>query len=69
MKKRLQIVRLGAALFFAAAVMLTSCRQSVAADTTPPKEVTELKVESATNGTVSLSWKNPGDADLYQVRT
>ena len=37
-----------------------------AADTTAPAEVTELKA-TAGNGKVSLSWKNPGDADLYQV--
>ena len=37
-----------------------------AADTTAPAEVTELKAVAG-NGKVSLSWKNPGDADLYQV--
>ena len=36
------------------------------ADTTAPAEVTELTA-IAGNGKVSLSWKNPGDADLYQV--
>ena len=35
-------------------------------DTTAPAEVTELTA-IAGNGKVSLSWKNPGDADLYQV--
>ena len=35
-------------------------------DKTPPAEVTELKAVAG-NGKVSLSWKNPGDADLYQV--
>ena len=36
------------------------------ADTTAPAEVTELKAVTG-DGKVSLSWKNPGDADLYQV--
>ena len=35
-------------------------------DKTPPAEVTELKAVAG-NGKVSLSWKNPGDTDLYQV--
>ena len=39
---------------------------SSTADTTAPAEVTELTA-IAGNGKVSLSWKNPGDADLYQV--
>ena len=37
-----------------------------AKDTTPPAEVTALEA-TAGNGTISLSWKNPGDEDLYQV--
>ena len=37
-----------------------------AADTIAPAEVTELKAVAG-NGKISLSWKNPGDADLYQV--
>ena len=39
---------------------------SSTADTTAPAEVTELTA-IAGNGKVSLSWKNPGDEDLYQV--
>ena len=39
---------------------------SSTADTTAPAEVTELTA-IAGNGKVSLRWKNPGDADLYQV--
>ncbi|WP_253728416.1 fibronectin type III domain-containing protein [Treponema sp. OMZ 857] len=35
-------------------------------DKAPPAEVTALAAV-ASNGKVSLSWKNPGDADLYQV--
>ena len=46
------------------------CKQTVTVsekkDKTPPAEVTELKAVAG-NGKVSLSWKNPGDADLYQV--
>ena len=57
------------AMFTVFAVAI-GCKQTVTVsekkDTTPPAEVTELKA-TAGNGKVSLSWKNPGDADLYQV--
>jgi outer membrane protein assembly factor BamB len=33
-------------------------------DTTPPDPVTELSVTDTTSSSVSLSWTNPGDADL-----
>ena len=46
------------------------CKQTVTVsekkDKTPPAEVTELKAVAG-NGKVSLSWKNPADADLHQV--
>lgn len=52
----------------AAVVIASGCKSNItpAQDTTAPAEVTELK-GVAGNGKVSLSWKNPGDADLYQV--
>ena len=52
----------------AAVVIASGCKSNItpAQDTTAPAEVTELK-GIAGNGKVSLSWKNPGDADLYQV--
>ncbi len=37
-----------------------------APDKTPPAEVTQLQA-AAGDGKISLSWKNPADADLYQV--
>jgi len=36
-------------------------------DKTPPAEVTEFKAIATGNGKISLSWKTPGDEDLYQV--
>ena len=52
----------------AAVVIASGCKSNItpAQDTTAPAEVTELK-GVAGNGKVSLSWKNPSDADLYQV--
>lgn len=52
----------------AAVVIASSCNPNMrpTQDTTTPAEVTELKAATG-NGKVSLSWKNPGDADLYQV--
>ncbi len=35
-------------------------------DKTPPAEVTQLRT-AAGDGKISLSWKNPADADLHQV--
>ena len=61
-----------ALLAVAAGFILTvGCNQNVtppqpAKDTTPPAEVTALEA-TAGNGKISLSWKNPGDEDLYQV--
>ena len=54
-----------------AALVLFGCKQTMnnpqsSQDVTPPAEVTELKAVAG-NGKVSLSWKNPGDADLSQV--
>ena len=55
-------------MVLAAVVIASSCNPNMrpAQDTTAPAEVTELKA-AAGNGKVSLSWKNPGDTDLYQV--
>ena len=48
-------------------MLVLGCHTNVSAkDTTAPVEVTELKAVAG-NGKVSLSWKNPSDADLYQV--
>ena len=48
--------------------MLFGCRQPTQPeDTTPPAEVTELKAVAGV-GKVSLSWTNPNDEDLYQVK-
>ena len=61
-----------ALLAVAAGFILTvGCNQNVttpqpAKDTTPPAEVTNFQAVSG-NGKISLSWKNPGDEDLYQV--
>ena len=59
-----------AAMLIALAVVViaSGCKPNItpAQDTTAPAEVMELK-GVAGNGKVSLSWKNPGDADLYQV--
>ena len=54
-----------------AVLVLFGCKQTMnnpqpSQDVTPPAEVTELKAVAG-NGKVSLSWKNPGDADLNQV--
>ena len=54
-----------------AVLVLFGCKQTMnnpqpSQDVTPPAEVTELKAVAG-NGKVSLSWKNPGDADLSQV--
>lgn len=46
--------------------MITGCKPTVTADTTPPKEVTELSATGG-NGKVTLRWKNPADEDLHQV--
>ena len=55
---------------FAVLALAASCKQTVTVsekkDTTPPKEVTNLKAVTG-DGKISLSWKHPGDADLYQV--
>ena len=55
-------------MVLAAVVIASSCNQNMrpVQDTTAPAEVTELKAVAG-NGKVSLSWKNPGDADLSQV--
>ena len=65
MKKNIHYIT---AAFVLAAALVVGCKPTVtpAQDKTPPAEVTELK-GIAGNGKVSLSWKNPGDADLYQV--
>ena len=48
--------------------MLFGCRQPTQPeDTTPPAEVTELKAVAGI-GKVTLSWTNPNDEDLYQVK-
>ena len=48
--------------------MLFGCKQPTQPeDTTPPAEVTELKAVAGV-GKVSLSWTNPNDEDLYQVK-
>ena len=52
-------------------ILAVGCNQNVttpqsAKDTTPPAEVTNFQAVSG-NGKISLSWKNPGDEDLYQV--
>jgi len=52
-------------------ILAVGCNQNVTTpqptkDTTPPAEVTALEA-TAGNGKISLSWKNPGDEDLYQV--
>ena len=48
-------------------MLVLGCHTNVSSkDTTPPAEVTELKTVTG-DGKVSLSWKNPGDTDLYQV--
>ena len=48
-------------------MLVLGCHPNVSSkDTTPPAEVTELKTVTG-DGKVSLSWKNPGDTDLYQV--
>ena len=67
MKKNIRYITIVAACM-AVAAMIIGCKSNItpAQDTTAPAEVTELK-GVAGNGKVSLSWKNPGDADLYQV--
>ena len=54
----------------AAVVIASGCKQTVtvpeAKDTTPPKEVTNLKAVTG-DGKIRLSWTNPADTDLYQV--
>ena len=60
-----------AGMLMLTAVMMIGCNQNVttpqpAKDSTPPAEVTNLQAVSG-NGKISLSWKNPGDEDLYQV--
>ena len=52
-------------------ILAVGCNPNVttpqsAKDTTPPAEVTNFQAVSG-NGKISLSWKNPGDEDLYQV--
>ena len=65
---KLKTVVAAVLMTLAAVVIASGCKSNItpAQDTTPPAEVTELKA-TAGNGKVSLSWKNPGDADLYQV--
>ena len=67
MKKNIHYISIAAA-FVAGAAMIIGCKPNVSAaqDTTAPAEVTELKAVAG-NGKISLSWVNPGDADLYQV--
>ena len=67
MKKNIRYITIVAACM-AVAAMIIGCKSNItpAQDTTAPAEVTELK-GVAGNGKVSLSWKNPGDTDLYQV--
>ena len=54
----------------AAVFLLAGCQQNAETpaekDTTPPAEVTDLTAQAG-SGKISLSWKNPGDDDLYQV--
>ncbi|MGP1595317.1 MAG: fibronectin type III domain-containing protein [Treponema sp.] len=65
MKKNIHCI---AAAFVLAAALVVGCKPTVtpAQDKTPPAEITELKAVAG-NGKISLSWKNPGDADLHQV--
>ena len=62
----------GMAVFAVSAVLALAigCKPTVTVsekkDTTPPKEVTNLKAVTG-DGKISLSWTNPADADLYQV--
>ena len=69
MKKNIRYITIVAACM-AVAAMIIGCKQTVTVsekkDTTPPKEVTNLKAVTG-DGKVSLSWTNPADADLYQV--
>ena len=67
MKKNIRYITIVAACMAVAAVII-GCKSNItpAQDTTAPAEVTELKAVTG-DGKVSLSWKNPGDADLYQV--
>ena len=55
---------------FAVLALAAGCKQTVTVsekkDTTPPKEVTNLKAVAG-DGKISLSWTNPADDDLYQV--
>ena len=52
----------------AAVVIASGCKPNVTAgsDSTAPAEVTNLQAVAG-DGKISLSWTNPGDADLYQV--
>ena len=63
-------IKLFTAAALAAALLLTGCPQNAETpaekDTTPPAEVTDLTAQAG-SGKISLSWKNPGDDDLYQV--
>ena len=69
MKKNIRYITIVAACM-AVAAMIIGCKQTVTVsekkDTTPPKEVTNLKAVTG-DGKISLSWVNPADADLYQV--
>ena len=59
-----------AALAALCALLLAGCPQNAETpaekDTTPPAEVSALTAQAG-SGKISLSWKNPGDDDLYQV--
>ena len=52
----------------AAVVIASGCKPNITPgqDSTAPAEVTNLQA-AAGDGKISLSWTNPGDADLYQV--
>ncbi|UTC45334.1 DUF4959 domain-containing protein [Treponema vincentii] len=67
MKKNIRYITIVAACM-AVAAMIIGCKSNItpAQDTTAPAEVTALNAVTG-DGKVSLSWKNPGDADLYQV--
>ena len=52
----------------AAVVIASGCKPNITPgqDSTAPAEVTNLQAVAG-DGKISLSWTNPGDADLYQV--
>ncbi|EPF25295.1 hypothetical protein HMPREF1221_02381 [Treponema socranskii subsp. paredis ATCC 35535] len=74
-KKRFAFFRQVAAAFIALAAvfLLAGCQQNAetpvqpAKDTTPPAEVANFTATPGSSSIINLSWKNPADADLYQV--